>query len=158
LLGTPAYMSPEQARGKPVDRRADIWAFGCVLFEMLAGKLAFHGETVPDTLAAVMSMQPDWSLLPGTTPSELRALLRRCLRREAHQRLQAIGDARIAVEEILTGSTPSEPAAVEIRSRKFWLASAFATLLLATAASLVVWNLKPVPASLAVTRFTITLP
>src|SRR5262249_11720393 len=114
LLGTPAYMSPEQARGKPVDRRADIWAFGCVLFEMLAGKLAFNGETVTDTLAAVIGMQPDWSLVPATTPSELRALLRRCLQRDARQRLQAIGDARIAVEEILSGDAISEPAAVQI--------------------------------------------
>src|SRR5215831_7762131 len=123
LLGTPAYMSPEQARGKPVDRRADIWAFGCVLFEMLAGKLAFNGETVTDTLAAVINMPPDWSLLPATTPSEIRSLLRRCLQRETRQRLQAIGDARIAVEEILSGAGPSEPAAVQIQTRKYWLAS-----------------------------------
>jgi serine/threonine-protein kinase len=158
LLGTPAYMSPEQARGKPVDRRADIWAFGCVLFEMLAGKPAFNGETVTDTLAAVINMQPDWSLLPATTPTPLRALVRRCLQRETRQRLQAIGDARIAVEEILSGASLSEPAPVQTQARKFWLASAFATLLLAAAASLVVWNLKPVPAPLAVTHFTITLP
>ena len=100
VLGTAAYMSPEQAKGKLVDRRTDIWAFGCVLYEMLSGKLAFDGETVTDVLAAVVRAEPDWSQLPTTTPDGIRELLRRCLKKDATQRLQAIGDARIAIDEI----------------------------------------------------------
>ena len=99
LLGTAAYMSPEQARAKPVDRRADIWAFGCVLYEMLTGKMAFRGDSVTDTLTAVVKNEPDWSQLPAATPQHVRVLLRRCLQKDARQRLQAMGDARIALEE-----------------------------------------------------------
>ncbi|HET9308282.1 MAG TPA: serine/threonine-protein kinase, partial [Candidatus Sulfotelmatobacter sp.] len=104
LLGTAAYMAPEQARGKHVDRRADIWAFGCVLYEMLTGKMAFSGETVTDTLAAVIRAEPDWSALPETTPVHVRVLLQRCLQKDAKQRLRDIGDARIAIEEVLSGA------------------------------------------------------
>ena len=99
VLGTAAYMSPEQARAKPVDRRADIWAFGCVLYEMLTGKMAFRGDSVTDTLTAVIKSEPDWSQLPATTPQHVRILLRRCLQKDSRQRLQAMGDARIALEE-----------------------------------------------------------
>jgi eukaryotic-like serine/threonine-protein kinase len=101
ILGTAAYMSPEQARGKPVDKRTDVWAFGCVLYEMLAGKRAFEGETVSDTLAAILRGEPDWAALPEQTPGKIRDLLRRCLRREAKQRLHDIADARIELEEAL---------------------------------------------------------
>jgi len=100
ILGTAAYMSPEQARGKPVDKRTDIWAFGCGFYEMLAGKKAFRGETVSDTLAAVLKESPDWSALPPETPPMLRALLQRCLRRDPSRRLHDIADARIEIEEI----------------------------------------------------------
>src|SRR5262249_6267181 len=100
LLGTAAYMSPEQAKGKAVDRRADIWAFGAVVFEMLTGKMLFSGETVSETMAFVMTKEPDWDALPKNTPSRLRELLRRCLVKEPRSRLRAIGDARLAVEEI----------------------------------------------------------
>ena len=96
LLGTAAYMSPEQAKAKTVDRRADIWAFGCVLYEMLTGKMAFHGEAVTDTLASVIKEEPDWSQLPSATPPHVRVLLRRCLQKDVRQRLRDIGDARIA--------------------------------------------------------------
>jgi len=109
ILGTAAYMSPEQAKGKAPDRRADIWAFGCVLFEMLTGKHAFQGETVTEILAAVIRDEPDGSLLPAM-PQRLRELLARCLQREPRRRLQAIGDARIAIEEILAGKQESAPA------------------------------------------------
>jgi len=102
LLGTAAYMSPEQAKGKAVDRRADIWAFGCVLYEMLAGKMAFRGESVTDTLAAVIKEEPDWSQLPAATPIRVRVLLQRCLRKDPKQRLRDIGDARISLDEVLT--------------------------------------------------------
>ena len=104
LLGTAAYMSPEQAKAKPVDRRADIWAFGCVLYEMLTGKMAFSGETVTDTLAAVIMKDPDWSLLPAATPIRVRVLLQRCLQKDPKQRLRDIGDARISIDEILSGA------------------------------------------------------
>jgi serine/threonine protein kinase len=93
ILGTAAYMAPEQARGKPVDRRADIWAFGVVLYEMLTGKRLFAGETVSDTLAAVLTREPDWSVLPRAVPATVRALLRDCLAREPRQRLHDIADA-----------------------------------------------------------------
>jgi eukaryotic-like serine/threonine-protein kinase len=86
LLGTAAYMSPEQAKAKAVDRRADIWAFGCVLYEMVTGKMAFQGETVTDTLAAVIKDDPDWSQLPLNTPSRVRVLLQRCLQKDPKQR------------------------------------------------------------------------
>jgi len=104
LLGTAAYMSPEQAKAKPVDRRADIWAFGCVLYEMLTGKMAFSGETVTDTLAAVIKEEPDWSRLPKDTPLRVRVLLQRCLQKEPMQRLRDIGDARISLAEVLSGA------------------------------------------------------
>jgi eukaryotic-like serine/threonine-protein kinase len=108
LLGTAAYMPPEQAKAKPVDRRADIWAFGCVLYEMLTGKMAFQGETVAETLAAVLTKEPNWSLLPANTPARVRVLLQRCLQKDPKQRLRDIGEARIALEEAL--SDVSEPA------------------------------------------------
>ncbi len=100
ILGTAAYMSPEQARGKAVDKRTDIWAFGCVLYEMLTGKRAFEGETVSDTLAAILKEEPNWSALPKQTPARTRELLRRCLRRDAKQRLHDIADARLELEEL----------------------------------------------------------
>ncbi len=104
LLGTAAYMSPEQAKGKAVDRRADIWAFGCVLYEMLTGRQTFTGETVTDTLAAVIRAEPDWSQLPAATPMRVRVLLQRCLQKDPKQRLRDIGDARISLEEVLSGA------------------------------------------------------
>ena len=109
ILGTAAYMSPEQAKGKSVDRRTDIWAFGCVLYEMLTGKMAFSGETVTDTLAAVIMKDPDWSLFPASTPLAIRNLLTRCLKKDAKQRLQSIGDARITVEEVQNGTPDLVP-------------------------------------------------
>lgn len=110
VLGTAAYMSPEQARGRAVDRRADIWAFGCVLFEMLSGQKVFEGETVSDTLAAVLRADPDWKALPTATPAPARNLLRRCLIKDPKQRLRDIGDARIAIEETLSNHRGSGPA------------------------------------------------
>lgn len=99
ILGTAAYMSPEQAKGKTVDRRTDIWAFGCVLFEMLSGRRPFEGETVTDTLAAIVRGEPDWQLLPEEAPHAVIELLRRCLQKDPKQRMQAIGDARIAIDD-----------------------------------------------------------
>ncbi len=108
ILGTAAYMSPEQARGKAVDRRADIWSFGAVLYEMFTGKVAFKGETVSDTLAAVIRGEPDWTLLPSNVPGEIRLLMHRCLVKEARQRLQSIGEARIAIENASAGRGSSD--------------------------------------------------
>jgi eukaryotic-like serine/threonine-protein kinase len=104
LLGTAAYMSPEQARGKPVDQRADIWAFGAVLFEMLTGRRAFDGDDLSTTIASVMLKEPDWSALPASTPVGVRQLLTRCLKKDVKTRLQAIGDARVQIEELLSGA------------------------------------------------------
>jgi len=105
MLGTAAYMAPEQARGKRVDRRADIWAFGCVLYEMLTGRGAFDGETTSDILAGVIRAEPDWTLLDGSVPPRIRELIRRCLQKDPKQRLQAIGEARIAVDGAIDGSS-----------------------------------------------------
>ena len=104
ILGTAAYMSPEQARGKTVDRRCDIWSFGAVLFEMLSGKQAFPGEDISQTLAAVIMKEPDWSALPDDLPALLGRLLRRCLVKDPRSRFQAVGDARIVIEETLAGT------------------------------------------------------
>ena len=99
ILGTAAYMSPEQAKGKAVDKRADIWAFGVVFYEMLTGQRAFEGEDITDTIVAVVSKEPDWSRLPAGTPSTLRRLLRKCLAKDARQRLRDIADARIELDD-----------------------------------------------------------
>jgi len=109
MLGTAAFMAPEQARGKRVDRRADIWAFGCVLYEMLTGRGAFSGETTSDILACVIRAEPGWDLLSESVPARIRELLRRCLQKDPRQRLQAIGEARIALDATIAGA-PGEPA------------------------------------------------
>src|SRR6185437_3990212 len=98
IAGTPPYMSPEQARGGAVDQRTDIWAFCCLLYELLSGKQAFRRETVQDTLAAILEREPDWAALPAKTPSKIRELLHRCLEKDLARRLQDIADARLAIE------------------------------------------------------------
>jgi serine/threonine protein kinase/Tol biopolymer transport system component len=100
ILGTPAYMSPEQARGQAVDKRTDIWAFGCVLFEMLAVRPAFQGDTISDTLVSILEREPDWAALPANTPDSIRTLLHRCLRKDPQKRLHDVADARIELDEI----------------------------------------------------------
>src|SRR5262249_52312188 len=99
ILGTAAYMSPEQAKGKPIDKRSDIWAFGCVLYEILAGARAFGGEDITDTIAAVVTRDPDWTRLPPLTPDSIRRLLRRCLTKSVQQRLRSIGDAALEIDD-----------------------------------------------------------
>jgi eukaryotic-like serine/threonine-protein kinase len=101
ILGTPAYMSPEQARGKPVDKRTDIWAFGCVFYEMLTGGPAFPGETIADSVARIIERSPDFEALPGSMPPSVRLLVRRCLERDSRERLRDIGDARIEIGQAL---------------------------------------------------------
>jgi eukaryotic-like serine/threonine-protein kinase len=163
LLGTAAYMSPEQAKAKPVDRRADIWAFGCVLYEMLTGKQAFTGETVTDTLASIIKEEPDWSLLPASTPMRVRVLMQRCLQKDPKQRLRDIGDARISLDEVLSGipevaPSPTSVAVVPISQPLWRRALPWAVGVLAVAAaSFAGWNLKPMPAR-PVIRTVILLP
>jgi serine/threonine-protein kinase len=114
ILGTPAYMSPEQARGQPVDKRTDIWAFGCVLYEMLTARAAFSGDTVTDTLAAVLERDPQWAALPAATPPAIGKLLRRCLMKDVRDRLHDVADARLeldenAVSDRAAGTSPARP-------------------------------------------------
>ena len=117
ILGTAAYMAPEQARGRSVDKRADIWAFGVVLFEMLTGRQLFTGETVSDTLAAVLRQEIDWTTLPNDTPARVRQLLRRCLDRDPKQRLRDIGEATIALD---APDDPPARAGDAMATRRSW--------------------------------------
>jgi serine/threonine-protein kinase len=163
LLGTAAYMSPEQAKGKQVDRRADIWAFGCVLYEILTGTMAFTGETATDTLAAVLKNDPDWSRLPVATPNHVRVLLGRCLQKDVRRRLQAIGDARIALEEVLSGTSEAVSSvgvspANGTHAKRRTLLFGLGALLIAAITGFVGWNLGRSPAPRPVTRTAINLP
>jgi Tol biopolymer transport system component len=112
ILGTAPYMSPEQARGKPVDRRSDVWSFGCVLFECLTGRRAFDGETVSDVIGRILQTDPDWKALPASTPPRVRELLRRCLTRDPRNRLRDVGEARITLEEVQAGQAGLPAAAL----------------------------------------------
>jgi serine/threonine-protein kinase len=144
ILGTAGYMSPEQARGKAVDRRADIWAFGCILYEMLTGRRTFDGETVSDVLASVLKLDPEWQALPASTPPAVRQVLRQCLTRDVERRLGHASGARIRLQEVLDGqseaeTTPSATAVVAYRAP--WSARiAWAlVVLLALATGLALW-------------------
>ena len=129
IMGTAAYMSPEQARGKPADKRADIWAFGCILYECLTGKRAFEGETVTEIVAAILKGEPNWQALPGATPSKLKDLLHRCLRKDLRERLHDIADARIEIEAPIT--YPSESLGAPRRISLLWVAAISAVVLIA---------------------------
>ena len=163
LLGTAAYMSPEQAKAKSVDRRADIWAFGCVLYEMLTGKMTFHGDAVTDTLAAVIKDEPDWSQLAEAPPVRIRVLLKRCLQKDPKQRLRDIGDARISLDEVLSGApleaAPGTPMAAQA-SRRQIVVWCVASMIVASLTGLAAWRLKPVPSAppRPVMRTVIDLP
>jgi serine/threonine protein kinase len=133
LLGTAAYMSPEQARGKVVDKRTDVWAFGCVLFEMLTGGKPFEGETLTDTVAAIVKNEPDWRALPADTPPALRSLIVRCLKKEMLQRLRDIADARFQLEEV---SQDSSPGPVVLPRRNYQALSGWALSILLLGAAL----------------------
>jgi hypothetical protein len=131
ILGTATYMSPEQARGKPVDRRADIWAFGCVLYEMLSGRVAFAADTVSDTIVAVLSREPDWRALPDTVPPAVLLVLKRCLQKHQSLRMRDIADARFQIEEALSAPGPSTPPIPRARSRMDyagWAVAAFVAI------------------------------
>ena len=157
ILGTPAYMSPEQARGQAVDRRADIWAFGTVLYEMLTGRRLFCGENIAETVASVLRQEIDWSALPTSTPTEVKSLLVRCLNRDVKRRLRDVGEARIILESPQV--PPADPEVV-LPQKARWrsaVAMAMATVAAGTLAAIGAWNLKPLPKS-EVTRFSFTLP
>jgi Tol biopolymer transport system component len=153
ILGTAAYMSPEQARGKMVDKRSDIWAFGVVLFEMLTGRALYGGgETVTDTIAAVVTREPDWSALPADTPPRVRRLLERCLRKDSKQRLRDIGEARVILDEPETAA----PAVSEARSSKLpWIAAT--ALAVAAAAAGAGWWRASQPERRMPMRFDVSL-
>jgi Tol biopolymer transport system component len=120
ILGTAAYMAPEQAKGKPADKRSDIWAFGCVLFEMLTGRRPFHGDDVVSTLAFVLTKEPDWNALPARTPESIRRLLRRTLTKERMRRLGDIADARLDIDEAVSGVGGEAPSAAQPPSRRWF--------------------------------------
>ena len=162
ILGTAAYMSPEQARGKAVDKRTDIWAFGCVLYELLCGRSAFEGEDVTEILAAVVKSEPDWTKLPKGTPRGICILLRRCLRKDRQHRLRDAADARIEVEDALTAPSigPEAPATGWWRRPIPLSLAALAVVAVSVVAGAAVWFLKPSrpQATQTVMRFRLSLP
>lgn len=148
ILGTAAYMSPEQAKGRSADRRSDVWAFGVVLYEMVTGQRAFKSDDVPETLAFVLTRPPDWTALPAATPPPIRRLLRRCLEKDRTRRLADIADARLDIDDALSGSEGNPPVAAisgKTRERFAWAA---AVLLAGLTAALIVGR-PPRPASIA---------
>jgi len=163
ILGTAAYMSPEQAKGRLADKRSDIWAFGSVLYEMLTGKRAFPGDDVSDTLAAVLRVEPDWTRLPANTHGAVRRLLRRCLQKDATQRLHDINDARIEIQEAQATTDPETmtvviPVSARRRERVAWALLAVATLaLVALAVSATLYLHRAVPEPV-VTRLDVVTP
>jgi Tol biopolymer transport system component len=155
ILGTTAYMSPEQARGMAVDKRTDIWAFGCVLYELLSGQVAFSGATIQDTIAAVLEHEPNWSALPAATPRNIRRLLERCLEKDLKRRLRDVGDARMELDDSL-----SEVTSVAARPRAQWVPWAAAVVLASAAlaaASFVLLRRSSTPAPARTAQFTLSL-
>ena len=164
ILGTAPYLSPEQARGKPVDRRTDIWSWGCILYECLTGRMAFREDTVPDTIASILKQDPDWSRLPRETPARLRELLARCLQKDPRHRLRDMGDARILLEELKSGRIDPEDAYQQPPRARSPLARFSSHAFIAVAAALLgaaLWNMVG-PGSRASSvqsaRFTISPP
>ena len=160
ILGTAAYMSPEQAKGRVVDKRTDIWAFGCVLYEMLTGRRAFDGEDVTETIAAVVRGEPEWNALPKDTPSQVRLLLKRCLDKDRKRRIGDISVARFVMNETMESSVSAPDVASRSRSRRRVAMATAAGLLLGAALVAAAWAwsaLAPVSPVRAV-RFTITPP
>jgi eukaryotic-like serine/threonine-protein kinase len=140
IVGTPAYMAPEQARGRPVDRRADVWAFACVLYESITGRRPFAGRTYADTLAAVLGRDPDWGALPAGVPPCVARLLRRCLQKDPRRRLRDVGDARLEVEEALDELAHGTPALPTAAPRPAWRWALLATAAALAAFGLGVWT------------------
>jgi hypothetical protein len=147
-------MSPEQARGRPVDRRTDVWSFGCVLYEMLAGKQVFGGADVTDSLAAVVRAEPDWSALPADTPPQLRRLLERCLQKDPARRMRDMADVRLDLEE--ERSLTVAPQNVAARRPVGWMAATALVTLVAGVLGVALWRRPPVAAQPV--RFTVAAP
>ena len=162
VVGTVAYMSPEQARGRPVDKRSDIWGFGCILYEMLTGRAAFGRETLTDTLAAIVDRDPDWTALPEATPSALRRLLARCLEKDPRRRLHDIADARIEIDDVIANPVEAVSThATAYSRRREYLAwgAAVVCLGLAVAAVLLAMRRAPDPAApTPITRTAVVFP
>ena len=161
LLGTAAYMSPEQARGRTVDRRCDIWAFGCVLYEMLTGRRAFEGEDVSATLADVIRAEPAWNQLPDGLSPSLVTFLRRCLRKDPRDRVRDIGDVRLALEGAFDSALTQTAAATVTTPPAMWrryLTPVLASLVTAAVAALAAWSLWPSTEPPLVSRFDVVLP
>ena len=157
ILGTAAYMSPEQARGKAVDKRADIWAFGVVLYEMLTGRRLFEGETLSDLLAAVLKTAPDFTALPPGVPPRVRRLLGRCLRKDPKERLHDIADARIELMDE-EEAVPAAPVIVPPRRASALLPWAVAALAIAAAAAWVLLAGRPGPATVPALKLAVLPP
>ena len=158
IIGTAAYMSPEQARGRTVNTRSDVWAFGCVLYEMLTAKPAFQGEDVTEILASIVKSEPDWNALPPSIPSSIRTLLHRCLQKDVKKRIRNMGDVAIQLGDAIAVSSTSMAAVIAPAASRRWILVGVAALLLgAMGSGLAVWRLRPSPVNL-VRRFTITLP
>ena len=154
IMGTAAYMSPEQAKGKRVDKRADVWAFGAVLYEMLTGQRPFAGEDVSETLAHVLTKEPDWNALPGDLSPTLRTYLTRCLEKEPKQRVPDVGVVRLAMDGAFETVPPSSEARMERRARWPWIGLG---LVLGVVLGIAVWSSRPeAPRPLA--RFVVNLP
>ncbi len=160
ILGTAAYMAPEQARGRLVDRRADVWAFGVVLFEMLAGSRPFQGDTISDTMASILKDEPDWSALPASTPPELRRLVQRALQKDPRRRLRDIGDARLAVEDLQSGASDLGPVTVvPQRRRRTALLPWSLALLGIVVAGLLAWRGRATPPTeLPALKYSMAIP
>jgi serine/threonine-protein kinase len=162
ILGTAAYMAPEQAKGQAADRRSDVWAFGVIVFEILTGQRLFAGETISDTLASVLRTEPDWRTLPSATPRAVRRLLRRCLEKDRKRRLDSAADARLEIEEALTAPSADDGAAAHAvaASRPAWARAlpwaAIGTLAAGLAAVVLLWAPWRAAAPSHVTRTTIT--
>ncbi len=163
LLGTAAYMSPEQAKGRPADKRSDIWAFGSVLYEMLTGKRAFSGEDVADTLAFVLTKSPEWSALPAATPDAIRRLLRRALEKDRRRRLADASNLRLEIDDASASTTDaiavsSSDALPRHPAWRLPLIVAVAVAVGALIAGAVMWRIRPTPDTIAITRFAVTIP
>ena len=160
ILGTAAYMSPEQAKGKSVDKRADIWAFGCILYECLTGKRPFEGETVTETLAAILRGEPDWQALPANVPPNIELVLRHTLERDMNKRFRDASDARVLVEAAASSSAIFQRDSISIWNslRRALPIGALSLILVSAATGIMVWHVKPSTDTRSISRFSVSLP
>jgi Tol biopolymer transport system component len=159
ILGTAAYMSPEQAKGRPADRRSDIWAFGAVLYEMLTGRRAFEGEDVSDTMASVLKADTNWSAVPTSVPPRVVTAMQRCLQRDPRQRIHDVGDLRLTLDGAFETAAPQGAAMAAAPPRPLWrrLIPVSTAVIVGLAAGYGAWQLRPLPVP-AITRFALALP